>query len=218
MLVDKKTTKERLGSMRHYKQEYFTAILDFVEDYQNQHGESPSAKELTRSLGIPYTTLRRYLERMQENDMLNMTSSREITIGRKTPHCEIYNAPLVGKVACGLPQYAEEHCTEYIPLPAAYLGKGEFFVLEADGESMIEAGIEPGDLVIIRQQNTANPGDIVVALTSTTDSEATLKRYYPEPKIRKIRLHPENSEMEDQYYNEVIIQGVAVKVIKDLEQ
>lgn len=204
--------------MRHYKQEYFTAILNFVEDYQNQFGESPSAKEIERSLSIPHSTLCRYLDRMKENDMLNMTSSREITIGRKKPHCEIYNAPLVGKVACGFPRYAEENCTEYIPLPASYLGKGEYFVLEADGESMIEAGIEPGDLVIIRQQKTANTGDIVVALTSTTDSEATLKRYYPEPEIRKIRLHPENSDMDDQYYDDVIIQGVAVKVLKDLEQ
>lgn len=169
-------------------------------------------------MGIPYTTLRRYLDRMKEKNILNMTSSREITIGRKMPHCEIYNAPLVGKVACGLPQYVEENLQEYIPLPASYLGKGEYFVLETDGESMIGAGIEPGNLVVVRQQNTANPGDIVIALTSTTDSTATLKRYYPEPRIRKIRLHPENSEMEDQYYDEVIIQGVAVKVLKNLEQ
>lgn len=204
--------------MRHYKEEYFSAILNFVEDYKNRFGESPSAKEIERSLGIPHSTLARYLDRMKETGMLNMTSSREITIGRKKPNIEVYNAPLVGKVACGLPQYAEENCTEYIPLPLSSLKKGEYFVLEADGESMIESGIDPGDLVVIRKQNYAERGDIVVALTSTTDSTATLKRYYPEPKIRKIRLHPENSDMEDQYYDEIIIQGVAVKVIKDLEQ
>ena len=85
---------------------------------------------------------------------------------------------------------------------------------------MIDAGIEPGDLIVVRQQVTANPGDIVVALTSTTDSTATLKRYYPEPKMKKIRLHPENSEMEDQYYDEVIIQGVriALRVLSSFDE
>lgn len=204
--------------MRHYKEEYFTAIKNFIEDYQNQFGESPSVKEVVESLELPYTTVRRYIERMKECDMLSMTSSREITIGKKRPHIEVSHTPLVGKVACGLPQYAEENCTEYIPLPVSWLGSGEYFILEADGESMIEAGIDPGDLIVIRKQNYAERGDIVVALTSTTDSTATLKRYYPELKLRKIRLHPENSDMEDQYYDEIIIQGVAVKVIKDLEQ
>ncbi len=79
---------------------------------------------------------------------------------------------------------------------------------------MIEAGIEDGDLVLIRQQNTANEGQIVVALI---DDEATLKRFYPEPENHRICLHPENSQMDDIYVDNCEIQGVAVKVIKDLE-
>ena len=79
---------------------------------------------------------------------------------------------------------------------------------------MIEAGIDDGDLVLIRQQSTAEPGQIVVALM---EDEATLKRFYPEPQFHRARLHPENREMNDIYVENCIIQGIAVKVIKDLE-
>ena len=80
---------------------------------------------------------------------------------------------------------------------------------------MIEAGIDSGDLVLIRQQSTAEPGQIVVALVND-DEEATLKRFYPEPEERRIRLHPENKTMKDIYVDYCTIQGIAVKVIKDL--
>ena len=204
--------------MQHQNTEYYGYILNFIEDYKNRFGESPSSREIGDALGMTKSTVSRYLATMRKNGMLEIENARNITLTKHKPMQEIVNAPFVGKVACGLPQYAEENVRELIPLPVSYIGKGTFFVLEADGESMIDAGIEPGDLIIVHQQSTANPGDIVVALTSTTDSTATLKRYYPDPKKKKIRLHPENSEMEDQYYDEVIIQGVAVRVMKNVEQ
>ena len=80
---------------------------------------------------------------------------------------------------------------------------------------MIEAGIGDGDLVLIRQQSTADPGQIIVALVND-DEEATLKRFYPEPENRRVRLHPENRTMKDIYVDFCTIQGIAVKVIKDL--
>ena len=204
--------------MQHQNTEYYGYILNFIEDYKNRFGESPSSREIGDALGMTKSTVSRYLATMRKNGMLEIENARNITLTKHKPMQEIINAPFVGKVACGLPQYAEENVQELIPLPASYIGKGTFFVLEADGESMIDAGIEPGDLIVVRQQVTANPGDIVVALTSTTDSTATLKRYYPEPKMKRIRLHPENSGMEDQYYDEVIIQGVAIRVLKNVEQ
>ena len=88
------------------------------------------------------------------------------------------------------------------------------FILRAYGDSMIEAGIDDGDLVLIRQQNYADDGQIVVALM---EDEATLKRFYPEPEKHRVRLHPENSAMEDIIVDNCVIQGVAVKVLKDLE-
>ena len=163
--------------MQHQNTEYYGYILNYIEDHKNRFGESPSSREIADALGMTKSTVSRYLATMRKNGMLEIESARNIILAKHKPMQEIVNAPFVGKVACGLPQYAEENVQELIPLPASYIGKGTFFVLEADGESMIDAGIEPGDLIIVRQQATANPGDIVVALTSTTDSTATLKRY-----------------------------------------
>jgi len=120
---------------------------------------------------------------------------------------------LLGEIACGPFNFGEENILETYRFPKAFTGEGEFFLLRTFGESMIDAGIEPGDLVMIRQQNTARPGDIVVV---SVGDETTLKRYYPEPEKQCIRLHPENESMEDMYVAECVIQGVAVKVIKDI--
>ena len=100
-----------------------------------------------------------------------------------------------------------------MPLPVALFGQGDFFILRTSGNSMIEAGIEPGDLVVVRKQNTAEEGDIVVALV---DNETTLKRFYRDKKHRCIRLHPENSRMKDIHVQDCTIQGVAQNVIKAL--
>ena len=116
---------------------------------------------------------------------------------------------VIAKCAC-----SSTEIYKYIDLPVALFGRGTFYLLRADGDSMVNAGINTGDLVLIRKQKSAEPGQIVVALMET---EATLKRYFPEPENNRIRLHPENDHMEDIYVPTCEIQGVAVKVIKDLE-
>ena len=97
----------------------------------------------------------------------------------------------------------------------ALFGKGNFFLLRANGDSMIEAGIDHGDLVLVRCQDHAEPGQIVVALIG--DDEATLKRFFPDPSKGTIRLHPENSRLDDIIVEHCLIQGVAVHVLKDLQ-
>jgi len=122
-------------------------------------------------------------------------------------------AAVLGSVSCGVPRFAEENIEEYVSLPEALFGRGEFFILKAKGDSMIDAGIDDGDLVVIKQQSSAEDGQIVVALM---DDEATLKRFYRDEKNKRIRLHPENESMEDIFVDDCMIQGIAVKVIKDL--
>ena len=109
--------------------------------------------------------------------------------------------------------YEEENIEEYVSLPTAIFGKGDFFILRASGQSMIEAGIDDGDLVVIKKQVEANDGDIVVALV---DNQNTLKRYFRDDENKKIILHPENKKMKDIIVDECCIQGVACHIIKEL--
>ena len=151
-------------------------------------GTPPSIREISRATGIPRQTVQRYLLTLSEAGEL--TYDRGITA---TPVTEKHRrdtlcVPLLGEIACGPFNFGEENILETYRFPKAFTGKGEFFLLRTFGESMIDAGIEPGDLVMIRQQNTAHIGDIVVV---SVGDETTLKRYYPEPEKQRIRLHPE---------------------------
>ena len=201
--------------MRTKNEEYFKMIEAFIDEHKEKHGVAPTVQEISDGIGIPKTTAGRYLAYMREHGMLDYTGHRNIqTRASRMTKGETIMAPILGKVSCGVPKFAEENIEEYVRLPVALFGRGQFFILRANGDSMIEADIDDGDLVLIRQQNYADEGQIVVALM---DDEATLKRYYPEPENQRIRLHPENSQMDDIYVSDCIIQGVAVKVLKDLE-
>lgn len=120
---------------------------------------------------------------------------------------------VLGDVSCGLPKYADENIESYVELPRQLLGEGSFYLLRAKGDSMIDADIDDGDLVVIRQQNTARDGDIVVALM---EDEATLKTLFWDRGHKCIRLHPENPKYRDIIVQNVLIQGVAVKVLKNV--
>lgn len=124
---------------------------------------------------------------------------------------EIIAIPVVGTVAAGTPILAEENITETIPYPAAFV-RGTSFMLKVRGDSMIDAGIFDGDLVVVRQQETANNGDIVVAII---EDEATVKRFYREPD--SIRLQPENSRYSPIYCtDDVRIAGKVVGLIRQV--
>ena len=195
--------------------ELFKKIEEYIDAYKEKNGASPSVREIADELGVNYSTVSRYLKHMRENGMLDYEGHRNITTREsRMTKTQTVKVAVLGAVSCGVPKFAEENIEEYVRLPVALFGSGEFYILRANGDSMIDAGIEDGDLVLIRQQNYANEGQIVVALM---EDEATLKRYYPEPQKRRIRLHPENSSMRDIYVANCIIQGVAVKVLKDLE-
>lgn len=198
--------------MRSKDKTLMAAIEKFVSDYTDSNGISPTMQEVADGVGSSKATVQRYIAQMCEDGILDYSGYRTMT-STKTKAAAI-RVPVLGTIACGIPKFAEENIEEYVRLPVALFGKGNFFILRAYGDSMIEAGIDNGDLVLIRQQNYADEGQIVVALM---EDEATLKRFYPEPKKHRIRLHPENSRMDDIYVDNCEIQGVAVKVLKDLE-
>ncbi|MCQ2439489.1 MAG: transcriptional repressor LexA [Oscillospiraceae bacterium] len=198
--------------MRTLREENFSLLRSYIEQYADERGVSPSIYDIAEGTGIPKTTVSRYLSAMEERGLLRRESRRGLVLADGEDGG--IRVPLLGTIACGIPKLAEENIESYMRLPAALFGKGPFFMLRAWGDSMVNAGIEDGDLVLIRQQSTARPGQIVVALTG---EEATLKRYYPEPLQHRIRLQPENDAMEPIYVRDCIIQGVAVRVMKELD-
>ena len=198
--------------MRSKVKTLMAALEKFVSDYTDSNGISPTMQEVADGVGSSKATVQRYIAQLCDEGILDYSGYRTMT-STKTKAAAI-RVPVLGTIACGIPKFAEENIEEYVRLPVALFGKGNFFILRAYGDSMIEAGIDNGDLVLIRQQNYADEGQIVVALM---EDEATLKRFYPEPKKHRIRLHPENSRMDDIYVDNCEIQGVAVKVLKDLE-
>jgi repressor LexA len=201
--------------MQHKNAEYFKRMENFIDKFTAEYSVSPTSRQISEGTGLSPATVSRYLKVMREENVLDYGGVRNITTRRERQiRSKTYNfVPVLGAVSCGVPKLAEENVEEYVKLPASLFGKGDFFILRANGDSMIGAGIDDGDLALIRQQNTAEPGQIVAALM---EDEATLKRFYPEPENHRVRLHPENPEMWDIYRDNVIIQGVAVKVIKDL--
>ena len=201
--------------MQHKKQEYFDAIVDYIDRYKEENGWStPSTYEIAVGVNLSQPTVVRYLKTMREKGVLDYDGHRNIRTRRSVLHTQSYSqVPVLGDIACGIPKYAQENIEEYVNLPTSLFGKGDFFLLRAKGYSMINAGIDDGDLILVRQQNTADYNQIVVALVA---DEATLKRYRPHPD-GTIHLHPENTEMDDivVYSDECMIQGVAVKILKD---
>lgn len=206
--------------MRTQNPAYFVRLEQYINDYQREKGYSPTINDMVRELGIPKTTVHRYLTCMKERGLLDVNGRGKFATKdmAKTNRTTI-RLPVLGAVSCGIPKYAEENIEEYVPVPASWFGGGDFFALRADGESMKKAGIDNGDLVIIRKQEYAEPGQIVVALIG--NEEATLKRYRPRGDGRQIDLVPENDKFQvrtvDLNEEPLLIQGVAVKVLKDLE-
>lgn len=193
----------------------FKEIESYINRYkEKQAGASPSVREIAEGIGVNYSTVSRYLKQMREDGVLAYAGHRNIiTRESDRTRSETIKVAVLGTVACGIPKLAEENVEEYVRLPISLFGNGDFYLLRASGDSMINAGIDDGDLVLVRQQNYAEASQIVVALM---EDEATLKRYYPEPEKKRVRLHPENDQMEDIYVDNCLIQGVAIKVIKDL--
>ena len=198
--------------MRSKNPAYFELLIRFIDDYIDNSGRSPSTQEIASGTGLSPATVSRYLSRMREDGIIDYSGHRNIVTKRNSA-TETNAVPVLGSVSCGIPKFAEENIEEYVKLPVSLFGKGDFFLLRASGNSMIDAGIDSGDLVLVRRQDYAAPGQIVVALM---EEEATLKRYYPEPQNGYIRLHPENKDMVDIIVDSCLIQGVAVHVIKEL--
>lgn len=199
--------------MRSKSIELMKEIKDYVEAYYLSEYQSPSITKIAKKVGLARSTTHGYLIEMRERGMLSYDGKDIRTELTEKVKPNVTRAAVLGNVSCGVPRFAEENIDEYVSLPESMFGKGEFYILRAKGDSMINAGIDDGDLVVIKQQSSADDGQIVVALIG---DEATLKKFYRDDANKRIRLHPENETMEDIFVDDCLIQGVAVKVIKEL--
>jgi len=196
-------------------------ILDFIKDEVKSKGYPPSVREIGEAVGLASSsTVHGHLSRLESKGLIRRDPTKpraieilEVDQDAGIPRNKAVNVPVVGKVTAGLPITAIENVEEYFPLPERLAPEGEqVFMLEIMGESMIEAGILNGDYVIVKQQPTANNGDIVVAMTE--DDEATCKRFFKEKDY--IRLQPENSTMDPIILKNVSILGKVIGVYRQV--
>lgn len=193
-------------------------IYDFVNDWKREYSRSPSLKNIADEMGVSRTTIYRYLLEMNE-DGQGLTYDGETIETRELNWGNTYLslAKVVGSIPCGESALEEEYVEDYVNLPASLFGKGEFYILRAKGDSMVDAGIDEGDLVVIRKQQTATEGDIVVALDE--ENRNTLKRLGGFDDEGNVILEYMNQEVYPDKIitvKELIVQGVAEHVIKKL--
>lgn len=196
--------------MRVLNQETLERVAQYNIDYQKKYGKSPSFREIMHALDLgSLATVQRYVRALQKSDRLEVTNMGNIQLLPQLAEGSRTVIPLIGQIACGEPIFAVENIEESYAFPKSLFGDGELFMLRAKGNSMVDIGINKGDLVVLRRQTTADDGEIVAALI---DGEATLKRLFH--RDGKIVLHPENKRMKDIVLDSCDVQGVLVSCIK----
>ncbi len=187
-------------------------ILDFIKTEIEDKGYPPSVREICAAVGLRSTsTVHAHLNHLEAQGLIRRDPTKpralEVIDGS---HARGRSVPLVGRVTAGQPILAVENIEDYLMLPQNMLGKDDLFCLRVQGESMIDIGILDGDIVVLRQQDTAENGEIVVAMTP--DDEATLKRIFYED--GRVRLQPENRTMEPIYADSVTVLGKLTALIR----
>ena len=194
-------------------EEKLIKVMDYIRKFSEENGYTPSVREIGKECGIKSTaTVHNYIEKLQSKGYLNKTDNkkRAVTIGKGS----FINIPLLGVVTAGQPIFAYENYEDYYSFPVSEFKGDELFMLRVQGTSMIEAGIMDGDKIIVRRQQTAENGEIVVALVNEEET-ATVKRFYK--KDGKIILHPENEALSDMIFNpqDVSILGKVVGLMRN---
>jgi len=199
--------------MRHKDNELLEAMYDYVVEYKNENSISPSYGDIGNHFGIDRSTACRYMKVLEKEGRLEILGHRSIRIAEEKVFDDSVQVPVLGNIACGAPIFADGRVQEYMAVSASALRGKEHFIVTAQGDSMINIGINDGDLVLVEAADTAEEGNVVVALL---DDEATLKRFYRDKENQKILLVPENDNYETRVVDYCRIQGIARKVIKDI--
>ena len=190
-------------------------ILEYIKAQILERGFPPAVREICEAVNLKSTSsVHSHLETLEKNGYIRRdpTKPRAIEILDDTFNLtrrEVVNVPLVGRVAAGEPLLAQENIENYFPIPMEFMPNKQTFMLTVKGESMINAGILDGDMVLVEQDHTASNGDMVVALV---EDGATVKTFYKEEGV--YRLQPENDYMEPIIVKEVSILGKVIGVFR----
>ena len=195
-------------------------ILTYIKKYTAMHGYPPAIREICAGVGLNSpATVFVHIKNLEKNGYLKSTNNKFKTIELLVENeyleknDDVVKVPLLGKITAGNPITAIEQPDEYFDLPASLMPKnGEVFTLHVSGESMINKGIYDNDYVIVKRQNDAKNGDIVVAMTA--ENEVTLKTFYKEKD--HIRLQPENDTMEPLIFPNITILGKAIGLYRKI--
>ncbi|MBE6100314.1 MAG: transcriptional repressor LexA [Anaerovibrio sp.] len=191
-------------------------IYKYIKEFLIEKGYPPSVREIGKAVGLKSSsTVHGYLNQLEAAGLIRRdpTKPRAIDLLEDKPWERTVNVPLIGTVTAGTPILAQENVEEVFAFPQGLLGTtSETFMLRIDGDSMINAGIFDGDYIMVRQQNTANNSDIVVALVN--NETATVKRFFKEK--NQFRLQPENDSMEPFYEKNVTILGKVIGVYRQM--
>ncbi len=189
-------------------------IFEFVRTYASQHGYPPTVRDIGKAIGLTSSsTVHAHLANLEKLGLLKRDPTKpraiEVLVDRAKAAVAPAGLPLVGQVAAGQPVLADENIEEYVPVPQIAGGDEGEFVLRVRGDSMKDAGIFEDDYVVVRPQETATNGEIVVAML---EGEATVKRFFKER--NRVRLQPENDALEPIYARDVDIVGRVVGVCR----
>lgn len=196
-------------------------IYDFIKQHVLEKGFPPSVREIGEAVGLNSTsTVHNHLKKIEDLGYIKRDKTKPRTIEilefhqtpatiNQAPPRETAYIPMVGQVTAGQPILATENITDTFPLPADFVESGEYFMLQIKGDSMIEAGILDHDFVLVRKQQDAKNGEIVIALI---EDSATCKTFYKES--NRIRLQPENSNMDPIYVQQMSILGIVKGVYR----
>ena len=186
-----KRGRKPISGLTEHQQRTLRVIRQYIED----NGIPPTVAELSEALGLTRSTIQDQIEQLVRKGYLNRETGRARSVSIRQESNGLlgtfFSVPIVGEVAAGVPVLAQENVVGEILVESQALRGGKHFALEVKGRSMIGAGIEPGDLVIVRQQATAENGDIVVAML---EGEATVKRLWMAE--GRVELRPENTDFE----------------------
>ena len=189
-------------------------IFDYIRRYGAEHGYPPTVRDIGKAIGLTSSsTVHAHLANLEKVGLLRRDPTKpralEILVDKAKQVVSPSGLPIVGQVAAGEPMLAEENIEEYVPVPTIAGGDEGEFLLRVKGDSMKNVGILEGDHVVVRRQDTASDGEIVVALL---DEEATVKRFFKEKD--HVRLQPENEALEPIFVRDVEVLGRVVGVCR----